>query len=645
MRKLLSLALALLLVLAATPVLADSPAYGEAPMLAAKVESGELPPVAERLPEEPLVLQAETVGTYGGNWVQNFPWGNKDAATEDAGFYQGVCLMMKVDNGGTYIGNLATGWSVNEDYTSFTFTLRKGVKWSDGVPLTTADVKFFVDYKQYLDPDDPNAELSKSDKWATCKLDVADDYTFTVTFTDPQPFLFADLSTRQNGRVLYPAHYLSQFFKGTADPETLQANLDKLSLTDWRSMFEDRADLWINPELPTLAPYVLKTDTKAAIQVVVERNPYYWCVDQAGNQLPYIDTMTWNIVETVDVAKMMAIAGEFDMAYAGIFENTADYILFAQYMEEQGYSIKLLEWDEPGAMNIHINHASANAAKRAVMETKDFRLALSKGINRDEIIAALLTVGPIVSEKRNFSPCPGSAWFDESWSSANTDFDPEGANALLDGLGLTARGADGYRLLPDGSEFVMVIEVPTFADEWITYGNMLANNWQALGLNVTARAVAPSLWGELMNNNEYDITIFTGGGGMGSLTKTTINDYTGFSHFDWPLRYQAGNILWRTNPEAENAVEPDENVKKLWELGEKLYTTVDKAEQEALLQEIFQIHKDQLFILGIGNRLPSVMLVKNYMRNVPDYHNTNERYLNGYRTEVIWIDQAAKDAK
>lgn len=641
MRKLMSLLLAIVLIVSAVPAFAAEAAYGEAPMLAAKVSDGELPPVEERLPEEPLVLEAETIGVYGGNWTQNLPWANRAAATEDAGVYSGNCLLYKVDNAGNYIGNLATEWTPNEDYTSFTFTLRKGVKWSDGVPFTTADVKFYVDYVQYLDPDDPEAELG-TDKWATAKLDIADEYTFTVTFTEPQPFFLADMANKSNGRIFYPAHYMNQFFKGTADPETLQANMDALGLADWKSMFEDRVDRDINPDLPSLCPYILKTDTTAATQVIWERNPYYWCVDAEGNQLPYIDTMTWNIVETNDVAKMMAIAGEFDMAYAAIFENTSDYILFAQYMEEQGYEIKTLDWDEPGAMNIHINHAPADAAKRAIMETKDFRVALSKAINRDEIISAMLTVGPLVSEKRNFSPAPSSGWFDAEWSSANTEFDLDGANALLDGLGLTARGADGFRLLPDGSEFALVIEVPTFSDEWIDYGNMLANNWQAIGLNVTARAIAPSLWNELMAGNQYDISIFTGGGGMLALNKTTINDYTGFSHMDWPLRYQSGNLLWRENPEAENAVEPDENIKKLWELGAKLYVTTDVEEQNAILDEIFQIHADQLYILGIGTRLPSIMLVKNYMRNVPDYHNTPDRYLQAFRPETIWIDETAK---
>ena len=188
----------------------------------------------------------------------------------------------------------------------------------------------------------------------------------------------------------------------------------------------------------------------------------------------------------------------------------------------------------------------------------------------------------------------------------------------------------------------MVIEVPTFSDDWINYGNMLATNWQQLGLNVTARTVAPSLWDQLMVSNDYDITIFTGGGGMAALTRLSVNDYTGFSNMDWPLRYMAGNIIWRDNPKAEGAVEPNENVAALWSLGQQLYTTTDAAKQEEVLQDIFNIHKDQLFILGIGNRLPSLMLIKNYMRNVPDYHNTNERFLHGYRLETMWIDETAK---
>ena len=114
MRKLISLVLAVMLLLSVAPAFAsEEVTYSEAPMLAAKVASGELPAVKERLPENPLVIEAETIGVYGGNWVQNLPWDNRSAAMEDAGDYAGNCLLYKVDNGGNYVGNLASEWTAN----------------------------------------------------------------------------------------------------------------------------------------------------------------------------------------------------------------------------------------------------------------------------------------------------------------------------------------------------------------------------------------------------------------------------------------------------------------------------------------------------------------------------------------------------
>ena len=306
MRKLTTLFLALTLLFTAIPaaLMAEETTYGEAPMLAEKVAAGELPPVAERLPENPLVIEGEgiDIGTYGGTWTQNFPWENRSTAMEDTGDYSSFCLLYKISNKGEYIGNLASDWSVNEDYTAFTLTLRKGVKWSDGEPFTTKDVAFWLDYNQYLDPDDPDAKPSKTDKYAKATIELVDDYTFIMTFADPQPFYFEELTHQSTGRIFVPAHYMSQFFKGTADPQVLKETMEKLNFSDWKAMYEDRVDRSINIDLPSLAPWLLKTDTSAASKVIWERNPYYWAVDAKGNQLPYIDTQTWNIVETTDVA-------------------------------------------------------------------------------------------------------------------------------------------------------------------------------------------------------------------------------------------------------------------------------------------------------------------------------------------------------
>jgi peptide/nickel transport system substrate-binding protein len=272
----------------------------------------------------------------------------------------------------------------------------------------------------------------------------------------------------------------------------------------------DRNDYQNNPDLPTMSPWMLVTKGSGASQLIFERNPYYWAVDTEGNQLPYIDTCILNIVESVDITKMKAISGELEVAVAAVMENFADYPLYAENATAGEYTVNTAEFDEPGAMNIHINMTHKDPAKRAVMETLEFRKAMSFAIDRKEIISVNYSVGPYASVIRQFSPYPGSPFFDEALSTQFTEFDPDQANQLLDGLGMDKRNADKLRLLPDGSLFTLVIDVPTYSDQWIDIGTMIAEDWKAVGINASARTVDPALWGQRRLANDYDVTIMTG---------------------------------------------------------------------------------------------------------------------------------------
>jgi peptide/nickel transport system substrate-binding protein len=120
-------------------------------MLAAKVAAGELPPLAERLPENPLVVRDGTLafkggipdlalGKYGGTVKSQHQAGGLDVET----FYMNVEPVVTAPDivlEGVY-GNVFEDFEVSADNTEFTFFLRKGLKWSDGAPVTMEDVKF-----------------------------------------------------------------------------------------------------------------------------------------------------------------------------------------------------------------------------------------------------------------------------------------------------------------------------------------------------------------------------------------------------------------------------------------------------------------------------------------------------------------------
>ncbi len=103
--------------------------YNEAPMLRTKVAAGELPPVAERLPEEPLVIPVvEKIGQYGGQ-INLAASVSTSWNTEGWLFIHWECLLRVAPDGATILPNLATDWKLSDDAKSVTLYLRKGVKW------------------------------------------------------------------------------------------------------------------------------------------------------------------------------------------------------------------------------------------------------------------------------------------------------------------------------------------------------------------------------------------------------------------------------------------------------------------------------------------------------------------------------------
>lgn len=583
--------------------------YQQAPML----DSKGLPPVDERLPEDPLVVRPyEKVGVYGGTWRQTVEVGLRIHAMAGLGFYDGRGFLVWNEDKTQIIPNLASKVELSADGTTYTFTLRKGLKWSDGEPMTTDDVLFWfeaVETNPTLNPGYENATIK------IIRVDVVDDVTFSFVYNAPNPMQYYSFASYQWTVQFLPKHYLSQFHPGYA--KDAESKASAAGFDNWNGYFNDRNDYMINPDRPTMSPWVLQNEGAAASQLFYERNPYYWAVDTAGNQLPYIDSCIINVVQSPDMVRMKAIAGEFELTSAGIINSFIDYPLFAENMGSGNYTVRLSEFAEPNAMNIHVNIAHKDPDVRAVFGNVKFRQALSYSLNRDKIIATNFTVGPIKSVKRNFSPYPGSPYFDEKWSSAYTEYDIGKAIALLDEIGLGETNAQGFRLLPNGNELTMIIDVPTFDPSWIDVGIMIADCFKEVGINASANSLDPSLWGERKLANDFDCTIFTGGGGFATMSLGDINDYTGYRGADWPNTFQQGFIVNREAKEGEIEMEVPPEIERLWELGRAIVTEPDEVKQETLLKEVFQIHKDNLYILGISTRPPAPYLVKNNMKNVP----------------------------
>ena len=607
MKKTLSMLLALVMVLALCPVFATAEAtYAESPVLADKVANGELPAVADRLPSNPDVLEVPEVGVYGGTWRQAVTSGTfNHAHAHVTGYLDQNAIVWNRDK-----TELDTTWlsdfTYNEAYTEFTFTLRDGLKWSDGAPCTTADVEFW--YNDYV----LNTDLSPTNRYyADCTLTVVDELTWTFTFVEAKPLYPVWWANDGSSRFVLPSHYMKQFHGAYA--EDIDAVLAEEGFDQWVLMFEDKANHQKNMELPTLGPWMLTCDPAETNTITFARNPYYWAVDQNGNQLPYIDEAVVSIVESTDLVNMKVIGGEVDIQVACVQESFANYPLFAQYAEEMGYEIRVSEFNEPNGMNFHFNATSVDPVKAPYLTNPEFRKAMSMGIDREAIIATFWSVGPYKSEPAQTSPLAASPYYNETLTTQYTALDAEAANAKLDELGMTQYDENGFRMTANGEAFDLVILCPNYDASWIEIAEMVASQLREnLKVNVNAQQVDPSLWGERTAANDFDITCLTGSNGVLYLSSGSISDWTGDTGYGWGVRFMPGAYL----DEGENAFEPDANMLRLWELGALLRAETDSAKITEYWAEVTGIWADQMYSFGIGRRLPAINIIKKNAKNV-----------------------------
>ena len=292
--------------------------FSEAPMLAEQVKAGKLPPVERRLPAEPLVVKpVHEIGRYGGTWRRAFT-GPGDG--ENGNRLMAVDKFLFWDHTGTRISpSVARDWKVSDDGKTVTLSLRKGMRWSDGQPFTADDVVFWYE-DLYLDKElvpTPAPRVRRRREARAGREDRR--LTFAFKFDAPyyifEAILAADnqvgrgqATGQGSGRFFggyAPRHYLKQFLPKYASADELEREAKREGFDNWKSRLRAKIDWQRNPDLPVLAPW--KTVTPITGRTwTLERNPYYWEVDTAGNQLPYIDRVVMTLAENLEVVNLRA---------------------------------------------------------------------------------------------------------------------------------------------------------------------------------------------------------------------------------------------------------------------------------------------------------------------------------------------------
>jgi peptide/nickel transport system substrate-binding protein len=214
-RSLFWLVLVLLLSVSVSLVAAQDTTFGESPMLAERVSAGDLPPVEERLPSNPRVIEMPwaQVGTYGGDFRDPFVgdafWSSQMVFWT---FWKG--LVSWNPDYSDWVPNIAESVDVSEDATSYTFHLRDGIKWSDGEPFTSNDVAFVINdilgNEELNGGTFPAGWLKPGD--AAPVVEIIDDLNFSITFDVPYGMFLLNMAGWPGWElVVGPKHYLEQF--------------------------------------------------------------------------------------------------------------------------------------------------------------------------------------------------------------------------------------------------------------------------------------------------------------------------------------------------------------------------------------------------------------------------------------------------
>jgi len=590
--------------------------YSEAPALSDLVEAGELPPIEERLPVNPQVVEATEVGEFGGTWRMGMRGGGDDPSLYRILGYE--TLVRWTPAWDSIIPNLAESWEISDDATEYTFHLREGVKWSDGEPFTAEDIDFWfndVILNTDLQPTVP-AWLTAGGK--AVKFEMVDDYTIKFTFASPNGLFLQNMASPDARAVTnIPKHYAIQYHAKYLDAAKLEAMLTEGGYTAWRDMFIAKvvqADgggmgQFSVAGRPTLFAWMIEEPYSGnATQVTLVRNPYYWKVDQNGQQYPYIDKLIYGVYQDVPSMLLKALNGEIDFQMRH-FNTLANKAVLYDNMVTGDYHLFNLRQAGSNSNVIMLNMNHPDPVMREIIQNKDFRIGLSHAINRQEIIN---TVYVTVGKPSQPAALEGTAFYNEQLATQYIEYDVDKANGYLDKV-LPDKNADGIRLRPDGKPMSIVIEIANANIDQVDTGNLVAKYWNAVGIATEARAEDRALMYERKNTYQHDAFVWGGEGGY-----NPILDPRNYFPTSNESGYAVAWAAWYNNPEDPLAEEPPQEVKDMMlkYLDVKAATTWE--EQVETMNELLQMSADFFPCIGISTPTPSYGIVKNNMHNVPD---------------------------
>jgi peptide/nickel transport system substrate-binding protein len=595
---------------AAAGTTARPTSFKEAPMLAQLVSQGKLPRLDQRIPKEPMVRPViEKVGDYGGTLYVFHrgpdPWQDVGDMTEISPNY------FRQDWDGSLEPAMMTSYELAADYKSIVLHIRPGMRWSDGDPIDVNDFLFLYN-DMFLNED---VEMWNFLGGPIAGADRIDDLTFRLRVVEPLPNLAVQFAGPAGGSWvgIAPFDYLKQWhitYNKDANALAKQEGYET-----WDQAFH--AHYWWNPtedlKRPTIHPWVLsKADS---VQKVLDRNPYYFVVDPQGNQLPYIDQVVGAIVDPATY-DLKIISGESDIAY--LFTTFENYALYKQNEASGGYKVYLVPGLLGSEMALQLNWNINDPVKKALFQNKNFRIALSVAIDRNEINSVIFAG----QGKPRQATVPSSfVPYNESWARSHAEYDVAQAHRLLDQAGLNKRGSDGFRLAPNGSALQLTInhqnmEIGSSRGQLL---ELIKEYWEAVGIKTQLRNHESAFFWEMSATDTWDVLVRAYEKIMQHVSASTESNWAPLwgAWLDAKYAIDAGTSTLADFGGKMPGEEPPQWIKdhdaKVWQA---IRTPEGSAEYNKLINDVLGAQADNLFWIGTVGEVPNPIVAKNRIGNV-----------------------------
>ncbi|MGX7876817.1 ABC transporter substrate-binding protein [Mesorhizobium sp. ORM6] len=588
------------------------PEYHEPDWVTEKyVKTGKLPPVKDRLPKEPLVFKTanmpDGIGVYGDT-MRHVIGGRPEGWNYGAGQTQGwggidiglsECLtrtapLFQVEAKDTEpLPNLAKSWDWSKDGHKLTMHLIEGAKWSDGVPFNADDVMFYWD-DEVVDPNvSPLNGATPETFGVGTTLKKIDDYTVEWTFKDA-----------------FPKQYLYAMAYGTFCPgpsHILKPQHPKYSKNTYDQFKNAFPPEYMN--MPVMGAWV-PVEYRPDDIIVMRRNPYYWKVDEKGNQLPYLNELQYKLSTWAD-RDVQAVAGSGDFSN---LEQPENFVASLKRAAEANAPARLAFGPRLIGYNLRLNY-SANGwgnpdersqAVRELNRNEDFRKAVTMALDR-KALGDSLVKGPFTAiYPGGFSS--GTSFYDRK-STVYYPFDLEGAKAELAKAGLKDTDGDGFVNFPAGTAGGKNVEIVMLVNNDYTTDKSLAEGVVAQMEKLGLRVVLNGLNGTQRDASQYS-------GRFDWLIRRNDQELTSVVQNTEQLAPVGPKTSWNHRAPESGEVDLMPFEKDLVGLVNKFVASEDNDERASLMRQFQKISTEHVYNVGL-TEYPGALIVNKRFSNIP----------------------------